>query len=102
MSKPKTMRELFEDFRAVQSKHAALGALDTEPDAIMQYYIAGELGLNDRRFIRPLTSEDWELYLEGRGLERAARELTKALDKLLAGLRALPSLDGIDAEIWRV
>lgn len=70
------LKQSFAEFKAVQSKHGKLGAYDTEPDcefhnAMRYVFLGGDLKV-------PQTAEEWHLFSDMDGADKAATEMTQA------------------------
>ena len=111
MTKPKISKFLqgaFENFRAVQDRHAYVGAGDSEPDGVFQWYVkefATKLALPPK-----LGADDWQLYaysndITKKALYDAAHDLNEALDRTITELKrglAPNELEWVKQMCWRV
>lgn len=66
-------------FEAAQAKYSAFGANDTEPDGVFQYTLAR--AINGNEVVMPISSRDWQLFVDIKGCGAAARALTSACRK---------------------
>ena len=100
------LKGLLRLFEATQSQYRRFGAQDTEPDGILQQLLVR--AIKGKKPKVPTAADDWELYSDMKGRNRAVAALREAATACVQHIESVPIGQAADVETylrdycWRV
>lgn len=98
------LKRAIKEFEQAQLQYVDFGASDTEPDAVFQWVLVKHYRGEDYRL--PADATDWELYSGMKGVNKAAKDLTKKLKNCIETIDKIKNRKEVktvlEDTLWRV